>query len=165
MEDGVKVRVASIHLSDKALQWHQPFMKNRLGVPWPRWDEYKAAILSRFGPKPFDDPLSDLMKLRQSGTVELYQEQFDSLLSRVDLAPTQAISCFLSGLNEDIQNAVRMFRPSTLHEAYCLAKLQEATLQSMARRSKPWGDRSVSHPRSFETGPRRPQQISTGSSF
>jgi len=77
MEDGVKVRVASIHLSDKALQWHQSYMKNRVGVPWPRWDEYKAAILSRFGPKPFDDPLSDLMKLRQSGTVESYQEQFD----------------------------------------------------------------------------------------
>jgi len=29
---------------------------------------------------------------------------------------------------------VRMFKPSSLHEAYCLAKLQETTLASMARR-------------------------------
>jgi len=139
MEDGLKVRVASIHLSDKALQWHQSFMRNRNGDPWPRWDEYKTAILSRFGPKPFDDPLADLMRLRQTGNVEMYQENFDSLLSRVDLTPSQAISCFLSGLTEEIQNAVRMFRPQTLHEACCLAKLQEATLQSMARKIKPWG--------------------------
>jgi len=47
-----------------------------------------------------------------------------------------AICCFLSGLTDEIQNAVKMFEPSTLHEAYCLAKLQEATLSSIARRTK-----------------------------
>ena len=102
IEEGLKVRVASIHLSDKALQWDQSFVKNRNGAPLPPWDEYKTAILSRFGPKPFDDPLAELMKLRQTGTVETYQENFDSLLSRVDLAPSQAISFFLSGLTEEI---------------------------------------------------------------
>jgi len=48
-----------------------------------------------------------------------------------------AISCSLSGLNDEIQNAVRMFRPQTLQDASCLAKLQEATLQSIAWRAKP----------------------------
>ena len=63
-----------------------------------------------------------------------YQEQFDMLVNQVDLSTTQVISCFLSGLNEEIQCVVRMFKPSSLNEAYCLAKLQEATLASIARR-------------------------------
>ena len=31
---------------------------------WPRWEDYKMAITSRFGAKPFDDPLAELMKLK-----------------------------------------------------------------------------------------------------
>ena len=56
------------------------------------------------------------------------------LINRVDISIAQSISCFLSGLNEEIQCAVRMFKPSSLHEAYCLAKLQEATLASISRK-------------------------------
>ena len=79
------------------------------------------------------------MKLRQQqqGTVEQYQEQFDSLLTWADMPVPYAVSCFLSGLIEEIQTAVRMFKPNTLHDAYCLAKLQEAILASMARRTRP----------------------------
>jgi len=84
--EDMKVRVASIHLSGKALQWHQSFIKSGLGAGWPFWNEYKAAVLNRFGANPFDDPLAELMKLRQNGSVEQYQEGFDSLLSQVDLA-------------------------------------------------------------------------------
>ena len=72
MAKDMKVRVASIHLSGKALQWHQPFVKSRVGEGWPLWLDYKSAILSRFGAKPFDDPLAKLMKLKQNGSVEQY---------------------------------------------------------------------------------------------
>ena len=40
-----------------------------------------------------------------------------------------------------------MSKPSTLHDVYCLAKLQEATLASIARRIKPILDRSPSNVR------------------
>jgi len=130
-------------------------MKSRPGREWPSWADYKGAILSRFGAKPYDDPLPELMKLRQVGIVEQYQESFDSLLSRVELAVPQAISCFLSGLTDEIQHAVRMFRPQTLHDAYCLAKLQEATLQSMARRTRPLLDRNMTYTRSLGSSQRR----------
>jgi len=132
----LKVRVASIQLTGKALIWHQSFMKGRNGV-WPGWDEYKGAMAARFGIQPFDDPLAELMKLKQQGTVEQYQESFDALLNRVELPISHAVSCFLSGLCDEIQNAVRMFKPQTIHDAYCLAKLQEATLASISRRTKP----------------------------
>jgi len=37
------------------------------------------------------------------------------LLNRVDLSIAQAVSCFLSGLNEEIQCAVRVFMLASLH--------------------------------------------------
>jgi len=83
---------------------------------------------------PYDDPLAELMKLRQNGSVAQYQEKFNTLLNRVDLFVVQAVSYFLSGLNEEVQCVVRMFKPASLHGAYCLAKLQEATLASIAKR-------------------------------
>jgi len=42
-----------------------------------------------------------------------------------------------------------MFKPASLHEAYCLAKLQEATLASIARKSKPILDKPPISTRSF----------------
>jgi len=77
------------------------------------------------------------MKLKQQGSVAQYQENFDRLLNRVYLSASQAVNFFLSGLCEEIQCAIRMFKPVSLHEAYCLAQLQEVTLASIARRSKP----------------------------
>ena len=75
------------------------------------------------------------MKLRQTGSVEQYQDAFDALLIRIeDLPVSHAISYFISGLTAEIQHTVRMFKPTTLHDAYWLAKLQEATLASVARK-------------------------------
>jgi len=137
--DNLKVKLAAIHFSGKALLCHQSFVKSH--NEWLEWRYYKIATMARFGVGAFDDPLADLMKLRQRGTVEHYQEEFDALLNRVDLPVNHAISCFLSGLNDEIQTSVRKFKPQTLHNAYCLAKLQEATLASVARRTKPILDR------------------------
>jgi len=81
--------------------------------------------------------------------VAQYREKFDVLLNRVDLSVTQAVSCFLSGLCEEIQCGVRMFKPTNLHEACCLAKLQEATLASITRRNKPILDKPPTLARSL----------------
>jgi len=40
-----------------------------------------------------------------------------------------------------------MFKPDTLHDAYCLAKLQEATLASIAKKTKPIFERSPAYSR------------------
>ena len=153
--DTVKVKLASIQLSGKALAWHQSFMKSRNRV-WPSWKEHKEAITIRFGTQPFDDPLAELMKLRRHGSIEHYQESFDALLNRVELPMGHAMSYFLSGLCDEIENAVRMFRPQTIHDAYCLAKLQEATLASISRRTKPILERPPSLSRSMANSFRNP---------
>ena len=135
--EDVQVKIASIHLTGKALLWHQSFMKNRVRGDWPLWGEYKTAITTHFGAKPFDDPFSELMKLRQQGTVGQYQERFNALLTQVNMPRPYAVSCFLSRLVKEIQTAVRMFKPNTLHDAYCLVVLQEAILASISKRTRP----------------------------
>ena len=42
-----------------------------------------------------------------------------------------------------------MFKPASLHDAYCLAKLQEATLASITKRNKPILDKPPATNRGF----------------
>ncbi|GKA70256.1 putative mitochondrial protein [Tanacetum coccineum] len=79
VDDNVKVKLASIHLFDKALAWHRQFDKDK----------------------------------------------FEALISKVELTESQAISCFLAGLQQDIGLLFKMFRPKTLYDAYQLARMQE----------------------------------------
>ncbi|GKB36930.1 reverse transcriptase, partial [Tanacetum coccineum] len=127
VDDNVKVKLASIHLYDKALAWHRQFEK--VNGEFASWELYETAIYKRFGPC-YKDPMEEIKNLRQEGTVSDYQDKFEALISRVELTESQAISCFLSGLQQDIGLLVKMFKPKTLYDAYQLTRMQE-TLRTM----------------------------------
>ncbi|KAG8386990.1 hypothetical protein BUALT_Bualt03G0206000 [Buddleja alternifolia] len=42
-----KVKLASVHLEGKALQWHQMYIKRRLTREIPNWEEYIRALNDR----------------------------------------------------------------------------------------------------------------------
>ncbi|GKA03550.1 hypothetical protein Tco_0676331 [Tanacetum coccineum] len=71
------------------------------------WIEYKEAITLRFG-SVFDDPIAALKNA----------------------------NLYLGGLPTELEMAVRMFKPKTLSDAYCLTTLQEATLEAVKKKSK-----------------------------
>ncbi|GJS00216.1 retrotransposon-related protein [Tanacetum coccineum] len=123
VKENTKLPLAVLHLEGKSLQWHQGYMTNRNQVT-PSWKQYVKDIMSRFG-APYDDPIAELMELKQTGSVTKVHDLFDCILSRLQLPPKYAMSCFLSILNEEISNMVRMFKPSTIQEAFSLAKLHE----------------------------------------
>lgn len=160
--ENIKVKMVSIHLEGKALLWHQSLMKTREFGSWPSWGDYKTAIIARFGNNSFDDPMAEIMNLRQKGTVEQYQEQFDGLLNRTDLSEKQALSCFLKGLDTDIQNTVRMHKPQTLMDAFALAKLQEATVSSFIRKSTPLLEKPAFRPSFGQSFGQKVPQTSVG---
>ncbi|XP_071694493.1 uncharacterized protein [Rutidosis leptorrhynchoides] len=134
IEDEEKVKVASIHLFSKALTWHQHFVK--IYGEEVDWETYSEAILKRFG-STIEDPMAELKNLKQTTTVQIYQDEFEVLLSKVDISEKQAISLFLAGLQKEIELPVRMFRPKTLEDAYCLAKLQEDTIAATKKKFTP----------------------------
>ena len=88
-----------MHLSDKAIVWHQQFLK-RYSENCP-WEMYEGEALKRFG-NVFEDPMVELKKLKQTSIVQVYQDKFEDLLNRLDLTVSLAISLFIGGLKDEI---------------------------------------------------------------
>ena len=101
----------------------------------PLWDEYTCILLGRFG-EICDDPMAKLMQLWQKGSITKYHEEFDAIVSRVDLSSSHQLSCFLGGMKQDMQMMVRMFQPTTIIKVFSLAKMYEsASTQSSPHKS------------------------------
>lgn len=131
-----RVRVAAVHLEGKAMQWHRGFESLHGEMAFASWPCYASALAARFGAQAFEDPLSDIRNLKQTGTLHDYMDVFDELYPRAGIREDQALSFFLSGLIDELQMPVRMFRPKRLAEAYSLAKLQELTVRASGLKSK-----------------------------
>nr|DAD28975.1 TPA_asm: hypothetical protein HUJ06_030443 [Nelumbo nucifera] len=121
-----KVKLASIHMEGKALQWHHALMKARVTIEPMNWEEYAKVVSDRFGPI-YEDPMSELMSLRQTGTVEEYIDRFEGILTRVELTIEYQLSCFLTGLEMETQMQVCMFNPKSVQAASQIAKLYETS--------------------------------------
>lgn len=132
VQDPDRVKLAVIHLEGKALLWHKTYIK-RHDNALPSWNQYVEDITARFG-ELYDDPMADLKALLQTGTVQEYHDQFDALASRLNLSEEHLLSCYVGGLEQEIQMVVRMFNLKSVQQALCLAKLQEAGVK--ARKSK-----------------------------
>ncbi|GKA44496.1 putative mitochondrial protein [Tanacetum coccineum] len=131
-----KVKIVSVHLSDKALHWHRQYVSvNGEDVTW---ELYKNAIVKRFW-SIFEDPMSALKNAKYEKSAKEYQDLFDTLLCRVTISQEHAISLYLGGLPTDLEMSVRMFKPATLVDAYSLTRLQEAILKAVKNKNKPVG--------------------------
>ncbi|XP_042972766.1 uncharacterized protein LOC122304569 [Carya illinoinensis] len=110
-------------MEGKALVWFQDLEESgKLNT----WEAFVKALLMRFGPTTYDDPMEQLAKLSQKGTVDGYKTDFEALSNRLrGLSEDFKLSCFLSGLRDDIRVSVKMFFPTDLLTAYGLAKMQE----------------------------------------
>ncbi|KAL8144068.1 hypothetical protein V2J09_017100 [Rumex salicifolius] len=123
----LKVRLASIHLEGKALQWHHTYIHTRF-ERFPSWPEYVIDISSRFGPL-YDDPLVDLVNLKQAtDSVDDFLDKFECALTRLHLPIAHALSVFLANLSPHLQLHVRQFKPTTLADAARVAKLHESSI-------------------------------------
>ncbi|XP_074287822.1 uncharacterized protein LOC141612975 [Silene latifolia] len=143
-----KVTYVSMHLESKALAWHQAYTKNRTSIVPLGWDEYKVAIFARFG-NTHDDPMADLLNLKQTETVHAYHDKFDALISKLNLLPAYALSCFIEGLNDNISVMVKMLKPKTIQDAYGLAKLQETALKLNPKTNRNTSYSSPTHSKPF----------------
>nr|GEU91732.1 hypothetical protein [Tanacetum cinerariifolium] len=76
------------------------------------WDVYKSGILQRFGSM-YDDPISEIRKVKYQTNAKDYQDAYDKLLSRVDISEEDDVRFYLGGLPTEIEIGVRMFRPTT----------------------------------------------------
>ena len=88
------------------------------------WESFVTALHVRFGTSAYDDPIEVLTRMRQTSTVALYKAEFEDVSNRVKgLSLLHKLSCFLSGLRDEIRLSVRMLNPQSLNEAFGLAKI------------------------------------------
>lgn len=68
------------------------------------WDTLVKALLIRFGPNCYDDPMEALTRLQHIWMVEEYKIHFESLSNRLrGLSDHYKLSYFLSGLQDEIR--------------------------------------------------------------
>ncbi|GJT36493.1 hypothetical protein Tco_0926912 [Tanacetum coccineum] len=70
------------------------------------------------------------------GILDEQKDAFDNLLSMVEINEENVVSFYLGGLPQEIEMGVRMFKPKTLAEVYCLTNLQEASLNVTKRKNR-----------------------------
>jgi len=126
-----RVPIAYFHMEGKALQWYNWLMESG---SIRSWEEFVVALKIRFAPSAYDDPAGAFTKLQQTSTVDEYQSQFEVLSNRIPRLPEEfRVSSFVSGLKEELRIMVSMFKPTTLPDAFGLARLQE---QEVYRRNR-----------------------------
>nr|KYP46500.1 Transposon Ty3-I Gag-Pol polyprotein [Cajanus cajan] len=114
-----------VHFKGKALQWHSAYVKTVGLENLPSWLEYTRILLDRFG-EICEDLMADLVKLRQKSSITENHEEFDSIVSRVELSEAHQLSYFLGRLKQDVQMMVKMFQPDSVRKAFSLAKMYES---------------------------------------
>ena len=90
--------------------------------------EFRATLQER-------NPMIDLLRLKQTGTVAEYHDQFVFLSEKMELFEGCIINLFLNGLKNEIQPSVRLFKPKIIPQAFVLAHLQECTLKTLYQKS------------------------------
>ena len=110
-----RLLIASFHMELEALIWFQE--AKEAGV-FSDWESFVQAVHVRFGSTAYDDPMEVLTRLRQTSTVAMYKAEFEAVSNRIKgLSPLHKLSCFLSGLIDEIRLLMRMLNPHTLNEA------------------------------------------------
>lgn len=94
--------------------------------PVASWEDFIVALRTRFRPSAYEDPVGAFTKLRQTGSVKEYQTNFEILSNKIaGVSEEFKISTFFSGLRDELQIIVTMFKLVTLSAAFGLARLQE----------------------------------------
>ncbi|GJS15677.1 hypothetical protein Tco_0410149 [Tanacetum coccineum] len=76
-----------------------------------------------------------LSKLLQRGTVAEYESEFLMLIKRVtEISESLLTSFYISGLKPLLQCALLRLAPTTLEEAFSIARIMEARFESIARK-------------------------------
>ncbi|GJY92684.1 ty3-gypsy retrotransposon protein [Tanacetum coccineum] len=125
-----RLRIVGFNLEGAAAEWFRWMSRNGLITDWER---FKESVMNHFGPSKYEDPQGELSKLLQLGTIEEYQGEFEKLMNRVTNIPeTSLISFYISGLKLHLQRELLVATPTTLGDAFSLARVTEARLDDQA---------------------------------
>ncbi|GJZ56787.1 retrotransposon-related protein [Tanacetum coccineum] len=125
-----RLRNVRFNLEGAVAEWFQWMTRNGLITTWAKFEE---SVKNHFRPSKYEDPNEALSKLLQLGTVEDYQQEFEKLMNRVmDIPDSLLISFYISGLKLHLQRELLVSKPTTLGDAFSLARTIEARFDDQA---------------------------------
>ncbi|XP_027174040.1 uncharacterized protein LOC113773608 [Coffea eugenioides] len=104
-------------------------------------EESREELCRRFRELGEDDAIKEFNKLQQTSSVLAYQERFEELRALVmakvpNLSESYYVSCFLSGLKNEIKSAVKMHKPDSLQLIFEKARWQEHLLEAFFKNNR-----------------------------
>ncbi|GJR86587.1 hypothetical protein Tco_0210598 [Tanacetum coccineum] len=98
---------------------------------------FEESVKNRFGPSKYEDLRRALSKLLQLGTVNDYQREFKKLTNRVmDIPDSLFIYFYISGLKLNLQHELLVSRPTTLGDAFSLARITEPLFEAITEKEQ-----------------------------
>jgi hypothetical protein len=118
MESRVDVAVA--HFEGSALRWYHWLSLVR---GKPDWNHFVAALLERFGPTTLVNYHVALKQLKQKGSLDEYQAEYEELCAMVPHVNQETLfGSYVGGLRDDLRIEVLSANARTPEEAYKVVK-------------------------------------------
>ncbi|GJT51233.1 retrotransposon-related protein, partial [Tanacetum coccineum] len=118
------------NLEGATAEWFRWMSRNKLITSW---EGFLESVRNRFGPCKYENPQGSLSKLLQTGTVAQYQSEFEKLMNRVtDISENLLILFYILGLKPTLQRELLVSKPTSLGEAFSLARVIEARLEDQS---------------------------------
>lgn len=104
------------------------------------WDIFTVLVLQHFLTSSQENLVGKFDKLMQTSSVEVYIREFEQLWSHLLTANKLLtedfyVASFLSGLRQDIQQALYVYKPATLQEAMIEEKEQDVLVSLLEKRA------------------------------
>ena len=128
-----RVWLASYHMTGVTQTWYYALEQDE-GMP--SWERFKELANQRLGSAIRSNRLSELARLPWHGTVQDFQERFNSMVCHTpELSPKQKADLFVGGLPDHIRVDVELRTPQTLQDAMHLARAFERRAAATATAS------------------------------
>ena len=123
-------------MEGKVAAWFQWMKANNL---LSTWQIFLINLKQRFGASMYEDHQGNLSKLTQTSTVAEFQYAFEELINKVTgISEPLLISFFIIGLKPNIRRELLFGKPTSLMEAFALARAYEAKFEESKISSRPW---------------------------
>jgi hypothetical protein len=87
------LKITAFHMEGKGFSWFQALCNTH---NLSSWRDFLIAIQVRFGKGAYDDPMENISKMKQDGSLYEYKTQFEVLANRVLLLiDSHKLSMFL----------------------------------------------------------------------
>lgn len=121
--------IIAFYMSGDALGWFQWMTLTR---QIDSWSSFVSDLTTRFGPSAFWNSEVALKKLRQTTSVAVYIEAFETLSTRMPgLSTDNLLNQFMAGLKYGIHREIVLLKRRTLQAAMGIARIAEEKIAAI----------------------------------